>query len=79
MFRDASRSRFSHSVWHWQPDPEPIGVWNVAAVSDMGVVFSNTGAFSQDAAAWNVRDVTLTAFKVGRVNGAKERQVRLEA
>jgi hypothetical protein len=45
MFRDASRSRFNHSVWHWQPDSEPIGVWNVAAVSDMGVVFSNTGAF----------------------------------
>jgi surface protein len=45
MFRDASKFN------------QPIGGWNVAAVTDMGVLFSNARAFGQDVAAWNVQRV----------------------
>jgi hypothetical protein len=45
MFRDASKFN------------QPIGDWNVAAVLDMGVIFSNARAFGQDVAKWDVRRV----------------------
>jgi surface protein len=60
MFRDASKFN------------QPIGGWNVAAVTDMGVLFSNARAFGQDVAKWNVQRVASMTGRAPQCAAAQE-------